>query len=51
VTVLARDAATADALSTTLAILPLSAAADLLRQVKATAFHVASNGHRRWLNA
>ena len=51
VTVLARDAATADALSTTLAILPLSAAADLLRQVKAAAFHVASNGDRRWLNA
>jgi thiamine biosynthesis lipoprotein len=51
VTVLARNAATADALSTAIAILPLAAAPDLLRQAKATAFYVASDGSRQWLNA
>jgi thiamine biosynthesis lipoprotein len=51
VTVLARSAATADALSTALAILPLAAAPDLLRQAGATALHVASDGSRRWLDA
>jgi thiamine biosynthesis lipoprotein ApbE len=49
--VLARSAATADALSTALAILPLAAAPGLLRQTRATALHVASDGSRRWLDA
>jgi thiamine biosynthesis lipoprotein len=51
VTVLARRAATADALSTALAVLPLAAAPDLLRQAGATALHVAPDGSRRWLGA
>ncbi len=49
VTVLARRAMTADALSTALAVLPRAAAPSLLRAVKATAFYVASDGSRQWL--
>jgi thiamine biosynthesis lipoprotein len=49
VTVLAPRATTADALSTALAVLPRGAAPDLLRQARATALYVASDGRRQWL--
>jgi thiamine biosynthesis lipoprotein len=51
VTVVARRATTADALSTALAVLPPAAAPDLLRQAYAAALFVAADGGRRWLTA
>jgi thiamine biosynthesis lipoprotein len=49
VTVLARRALTADALSTALAVLPRAAVPGLLRALKAAAFYVAPDGSREWL--
>lgn len=51
VTVVARRATTADALSTALAVLPAAAAPDLLRESDAAALFVAADGSRRWLRA
>ena len=51
VTVLAPRAITADALSTTLAVAPASAALPLLRDAAAAALLVAADGSRRWLRA
>jgi thiamine biosynthesis lipoprotein len=49
VTVRAPRATVADALSTTLAVLPHASAPDLLRQAGATALYVAADRSRQWL--